>query len=155
MTEIPGMDQVMAAVQMLHGGERERARAEMLGLWDRLGTHDAPLERCTLAHFLADTEEEVSAELTWDLRALAAATGNRGEQDGDALSPQLASFLPSLHLNVGDALRRAGDAEKALHHARIGCTRVDALPGDGYGATIRAGLERLRANLEDDARNDG
>ena len=55
------MDEIMAAVAMLQRGEREDARGRLLHLWSRLGHDSTPLQRCTLAHFLADTEDDVGA----------------------------------------------------------------------------------------------
>jgi len=138
------MEEVMAAVGILHGGDHERARSLLLALWEKLGESDNAVERCTVAHFLADTEAAVAEELRWDLRALAAATGGGLGEDRDPLAPGLDAFLPSLHLNVGDACRRAGDAGNAQLHAGFGLGRADALGEDGYGGTIRLGLERLR-----------
>lgn len=107
------------------------------------------MQRCTIAHFLADTEEEVGAELAWDLLALEAATGCDRQGDVDAPSPELGSFLPSLHLNVGDAYRRLGDIDRARDHARFGLGRTAALPSGGYGDMVRTGLDRLLAICSD------
>lgn len=141
----PGMDEILRAVGMVHAGDREPARAELLRLWHQWRDRDAPLQRCTIAHFAADIEEDAAAELEWDLRALEAATGFRDDEDHAALDPALESFLPSLHLNVGDAWRRLGDRDRALRHAGHGLQRAGLLGEDGYGGTVRAGLERLRA----------
>lgn len=132
---------VTAAITMLQQGDQEGARVQLLEFWARA---DADvIERCTIAHFLADTEAEVASELAWDLRALEAATGGSAGEDRDPFTPDLASFLPSLHLNVGDACRRAGDLLLAERHARYGIARSEALAGDGYGATVRRALDRL------------
>ena len=113
---------------------------------------DAAATLHTFAHFLADTEEEARAELAWDLLALEAATGDRGAEDREAMAPGLASFLPSLHLNVGDAYRRTGERDLARDHAVIGLRQSAALADYGYGAVIKAGLERLEARLWGDVR---
>ncbi|MEP9357215.1 hypothetical protein [Sphingomonas sp. KR3-1] len=138
------MEEVMAAVALLQGGDHVQAREKLLALWASLDAGGTHVERCTVAHFLADTEEDVADELGWDLRALHAATGAGLGQDHDPLAPGLDAFLPSLHLNVGDACRRSGDIAHARLHADHGLARAHALPDDGYGGTIRAGLERLR-----------
>lgn len=132
---------VTAAIKMFQQGDQKGARVQLLKLWSRTGAD--PAERCAIAHFLADTEADVASELAWDLRALEAATGGVAGEDRDPLTPDLASFLPSLHLNVGDAYRRVGDLLLAERHARCGIARSDALPGDGYGATVRQALDRL------------
>lgn len=138
----------MKAVAVLQAGDRERAREALLALWAKWSDQYAPLERCTIAHFLADTEEEPGAELEWDLRALEAATGTGGDaEDRQPVDSNLNGFLPSLHLNAGDACRRVGDQERARRHAEIGLAHAHALDGDGYGKTIRQGLERLLARV--------
>jgi hypothetical protein len=135
------------AIGLLHQGETQRAREALLQMWDRLSPDGEPLQICTLAHFLADTETEVAAELEWDLRALEAAIGTRGTEDRDALSPELANFLPSLHLNVGDGYRRLRDNERAREHALNGLNRAGVLADDGYGNMIKGGLRRLREHV--------
>lgn len=60
-------------VMLHHAGDREEARHRFLGLWAELGEHGDPLHRCTLAHYLADTQDDPADELAWDLRALTAA----------------------------------------------------------------------------------
>lgn len=135
--------EVMHAVELLQGGDRAAARAKLLELWDRLGDGCAPRLRSTLAHFLADTEEEPELELEWDLLALEAAT----RVDGSGQAPELQDFLPSLHLNVGDAYRRVGNPGMARHHAELGLRHSDVLPDEGYGATVKEALRRLSARV--------
>jgi hypothetical protein len=135
------------AIGLLHQGGTQRARELLLQMWDRLSPKGEPLQICTMAHFLADTETEVAAELEWDLRALEAAIGTRDAEDRDALSPELANFLPSLHLNVGDCYRRLGDNERARVHALNGLNRASVLPDDGYGNMIKGGLRRLHERV--------
>lgn len=143
------MAAIMGAAATLQAGDRSAARAALLDLWSELGEQGTPMQRCTIAHFLADTEEEVSAELAWDLLALEAATGCDRQGDDDALSPELGSFLPSLHLNVGDAYRRLGDMNRARDHARFGLARAAALSSGGYGDMVRKGLDRLLASCSE------
>ncbi|MDT9600125.1 hypothetical protein [Sphingosinicella rhizophila] len=138
------MDEIMDAVAILQSGDKARARELMHILWERLETGGTPIERATLAHFLADTEEDVAEELHWDLAALKAATGADAGENEHPVSAELATFLPSLHLNVGDAFRRSGDPHQALLHAELGLKRSHVLADDGYGTTIRQALLRLR-----------
>jgi hypothetical protein len=134
---------VAAAIELVHAGDRQHAHRHLTSLWDSLDHTTAPADRCTLAHFIADLQDDIHAELAWDLRALAAATGTSNAEDRAAVTPQLDAFLPSLHLNAGDAYRRIGDLKLARHHARIGLSRAAALPNDGYGEMVRTGLRRL------------
>ena len=141
------MKEIMEAIGTLQRGDRATARSTLLRLWGELGETGTTTQRCTMAHFLADTEEEVESELAWDVIALEAATGKERGADDDALAPDLASFLPSLHLNVGDAYRRLGNYEQALAHAEFGLARTAVLPAGGYGDMVRTGLERLKERL--------
>jgi hypothetical protein len=143
----PAMKAIIDAVGILQRGERQQARALLLQLWEQISPDGAPLKICTMAHFLADTEAELPAELEWDLRALAAAIGTREADDRNAVTPELAGFLPSLHLNAGDCYRRLGDHRRARLHARCGLNRTAALADDGYGSMIKAGLLRLQERL--------
>lgn len=145
-----GMDEIMRAVGVLQGGDRQCGRTELLRLWQEWSERDASLQRCTIAHFLADTEDDLAAELAWDLLALEAATGSKDERNGDAVDPALASFLPSLHLNVGDAYRRLNEPQRARRHVDSGFERAGLLEDNGYGNMVRMGLERLRGRLADD-----
>ncbi|MEH3046634.1 hypothetical protein [Sphingomonas adhaesiva] len=141
------MDEIMQAVAKLQNGDRDEARNDLDRLWKQLGPSGAPLQRCTIAHFLADTEADLSRELEWDLLALEAATGSSEAQDRNAIDASVASFLPSLHLNVGDAYRRLGESRLALQHAILGLANLGALREDNYAAMVRSGLARLQARL--------
>lgn len=134
------MAEVLTALGLVQAGEAD-ARTVLMDLW-AASPQASAARRCTLAHFLADTETDVAAELGWDRIALEAATGD-ASGDEDAVTQQLETFLPSLHLNIADALRRIGDPDLARFHARAGLRRAQALPADGYGATVRTALERL------------
>lgn len=138
------MADVMSALARLQSGEAD-ARPLLMDLWASAPQASAT-RRCTLAHLLADMETDVAAELRCDRIALEAATGH-ASGDMDAVTQPLAAFLPSLHLNVGDALRRVGDPVSARFHAQAGLDRARTLPADDYAGTVRAGLERLLARV--------
>jgi hypothetical protein len=53
---------------LLHGGDREEARSRFTALWDEIGDEGDPLHHCTLAHFMADAQDDPEEELVWDLR---------------------------------------------------------------------------------------
>ncbi|MFK0159582.1 hypothetical protein ACIQVL_38400 [Streptomyces sp. NPDC090499] len=129
-------------VMLHHAGDREEARRRLLDLWAEFGEHGAPLHRCTLAHYLADTQDDPSDELAWDLRALSAA--DEAEED-----VRLRGFYPSLHLNLAADYVKLGRTEAArshLHHAR---GTAAALGDDGYGNGVRAAISRLEQRLGD------
>ncbi|MBK3584812.1 hypothetical protein JHN49_14165, partial [Streptomyces sp. MBT57] len=64
------MTRIGQAVMLLHGGDREEARNRFGLLWAELGADGDALHRCTLAHYMADTQDDPGDELAWDLRAL-------------------------------------------------------------------------------------
>ena len=142
-------------VMLHHGGDREEARERLLGLWAELGEDGDPLHRCTLAHYLADTQDDPSDELAWDLRALSAAaelTDGREAGDSDDVGGEETSavrgFYPSLHLNLAAdyiKLDRPDAARTHLRRAREACT---VLADDGYGNGVRAAIGRLELRLD-------
>jgi len=137
------------AVQLSHQGERETARLLFAEIWDEIGGEQGdPLHRCTLAHAMADVQDDVREELLWDQRALAAAdllTDARVAQAGVSLP--VAGLYPSLHLNLSECHRKLGDLERARDHLRHAQATIDALGDDGYGQMIRNGLERIAEQL--------
>ena len=144
----PTMAEITAAVEVGRAGDPAAARGLLAALWERIGPAGDPLYRCILAHYAADVAGDLQEELRWDERALAAA-GEVSDERARALDPSLriAGFYPSLHLNLADVHRRLGDDAAAHRHLGQAAERVDALPGDGYGAMIRSGIERCGERL--------
>ncbi|MDX6313811.1 MAG: hypothetical protein QOF44_3275, partial [Streptomyces sp.] len=60
------MTRIGQVVMLLHGGDREEARNRFLALWEEIGEDGDPLHRCTLAHYMADTQDDPEEELVWD-----------------------------------------------------------------------------------------
>ncbi|MFJ8695745.1 hypothetical protein [Streptomyces roseolilacinus] len=157
-TGIADDDEVMTgigqATMLLHGGDREEARNRFHALWERIGTDGDPLHRCTLAHYMADAQDDPDAELAWDLRALTAAGALGGDpgEERPALrdtTAALRALYPSLHLNLAAdylGLRRPDDARAHLDRARAASA---ALGDDGYGAGVRAAIDRLDRRLRE------
>jgi hypothetical protein len=117
-------------LQLGHQGEREVARRQFAEIWDEIGGEQAdPLHRCTLAHAMADVQDDVREELVWDRRALVAAdllTDSRLAHAGVTLP--VAGLYPSLHLNLSECYRKLGDLARAREHLQqarttIGCAR--------------------------------
>ncbi|WP_103530127.1 hypothetical protein [Streptomyces sp. SM11] len=77
------MTRIGQAIMLLHGGDREEARNRFGALWSELGADGDALHRCTLAHYMADTQDDPGDELAWDLRALTAAEGLRVAEGPD------------------------------------------------------------------------
>ncbi|MER6163454.1 hypothetical protein [Streptomyces violaceorubidus] len=143
-------------VAMLHhAGDREEARHRFLGLWAEIGEHGDALHRCTLAHYLADTQDDPAEELAWDLRALSAAEELTQGPPADAHEGTSAAraLYPSLHLNVAADYDRLGHREAArLHLGRARAAARSLAPGR-YGEGVRASIDRLEQRLDRAARD--
>ncbi|UGY94825.1 hypothetical protein [Streptomyces gobiensis] len=144
------------AVILHRGGDREEARNRLAGLWQELGTDGDLLHRCTVAHYMADTQEDPEAELEWDLRALAAADALAGEQatgeqaTGEEQALVVRSFYPSLYLSLAAdhlKLRDGAAARRELDRTRGALGELGELDDDEYGAGIQAAIERLERRL--------
>ncbi|MGI5219964.1 hypothetical protein [Nocardia sp. CA-290969] len=145
----PTLLRIGEAAQLNHGGQREEARLMLAALWDEIGGEDGDaLHRCTLAHTMADAQDDVGAELVWDQRALAAValvTDAQLTQAGVAMSA--VALYPSLHLNLSDCYRKLGDLVRAREHLAHAQATIGALGDDDYGRLIKDGLERLTEQL--------
>ncbi|MFJ9740912.1 hypothetical protein [Streptomyces sp. NPDC101166] len=134
-------------VMLHHGGDREEARRRLLDLWTELGEGGDPLHRCTLAHYLADTQDDPFDELAWDLRALTAA------EDPDA-SVEVRALFPSLHLNLAADYAELGRSEAARSHIRRARRTAGVLGDDSYGDGVRAAISRMELRLGEGASDD-
>ncbi|MEJ8633647.1 hypothetical protein ABZY19_25770 [Streptomyces sp. NPDC006475] len=145
------MTRIGQAIMLLHGGDREEARNRFGTLWAEIGDAGEPLHRCTLAHYMADTQDDPVDELAWDLRALAAAEG-LSEQRTAAHQAGLAvrAFYPSLHLNLAADYVKLHRPQAARIHLDRARSATDALGDDGYGRGVRAAIERLELRLRTD-----
>ncbi|WP_328337287.1 hypothetical protein [Streptomyces violaceus] len=136
-------------VMLHHAGDREEARHRFLDLWAEIGEHGDPLHRCTLAHYLADTQDDPGDELAWDLRALTAA--EEISEDGRPASPEgvlaVRALYPSLHLNLADDYLKLGQCEAARTHLRWARGTAAALADDSYGDGVWAAIGRLESRL--------
>ncbi|MFG3498967.1 hypothetical protein [Streptomyces sp. NPDC047928] len=142
------MTRIGQAMMLLHGGDREEARNRFGELWGQIGEDGDPLHRCTLAHYMADAQDDPADELAWDLRALGAAeslTEERLARHDSAVA--LRALYPSLHLNLAAdyvRLSRPDEARVHLDRARVSSAALD---DDGYGNGVRAAIERLDRSL--------
>ncbi|MGH3916275.1 MAG: tetratricopeptide repeat protein [Pseudonocardiaceae bacterium] len=130
-------------------GDRDAARRLFEEIWNDIGGESGdPLHRCALAHAMADVQDDLHHELTWDLRALDAAdlvTDERATQAG--VTNPVRGFFPSLHLNLGECYRKLGELDRAREHLQRGRAAVHALEDDGYGRMIKKGLDSLAERL--------
>lgn len=142
------MTRIGQAMMLLHGGDREEARNRFVEIWAQLGPDGDPLHRCTLAHYMADAQDDPDTELAWDLRALTAAEGldeDRLARHDSAVA--LRALYPSLHLNLAaDYVKLARPDAARVHLDRARAASV-ALDDDGYGNGVRAAIERLEVRL--------
>ena len=142
-------DDVMAEITAAVA-DGANGRERLTELWQQIGGHSDPLHRITLAHFLADRQDDPHDALTWDMRALAAAdelTDERAQAYHQTLTVR--GFLPSLHLNLADCYRRIGDFDSARAHLDSAADVADALHDDAYGDGVRAGMTNVRNAIAD------
>jgi len=145
----PTLVRIGEAVQVGHRGDRAAARRLFEEIWTEIGGEQGdPLHVCTLAHSMADMQDDVHEELTWDLRALAAVdrlTDDRVARAGVPLT--VAGLHPSLHLNLSECYRKLGDLDRARDHLRQARDTIGALGDDDYGRLIRQGLQQVEEHL--------
>ncbi|WP_351234677.1 hypothetical protein [Streptomyces sp. NPDC002133] len=142
------MTRIGQAVILLHAGDREEARNRFGELWTQIGEAGDPLHRCTLAHYMADTQDDPGDELAWDLRALSAAEGLTGERlawHDSAVAVR--GMYPSLYLNLAADYVKLQRPEAARAHLDRARAASDALGDDGYGDGVRAAIARLYRQL--------
>lgn len=143
----PIMTRIGQIVMLLHGGDREEARTRFGALWEEVGERGDPLHRCTLAHYMADTQDDPEDELAWDLRALRAADALTARDPGPGGSGRVRGFYPSLHLNLAASYTRVDEARLARSHLALARKACDALGDDAYGDGVRAAVGRMELRL--------
>ncbi|GGS28609.1 hypothetical protein Snoj_45630 [Streptomyces nojiriensis] len=160
------MTRIGQAVILLHAGDREEARNRLGEIWSEIGEEGDSLHRCTLAHYMADAQDDPADELAWDLRALTAAAevpddvpddmagerpGTGPPRDGPPARrephPELRVFYPSLHLNLAADYVKLQRPEAARVHLARARAATGALSDDGYGNGVRAAIARLERRL--------
>ncbi|MCX3062298.1 hypothetical protein [Streptomyces beihaiensis] len=142
------MTRIGQVVMLHHAGDREEARDRFLVLWSEIGEGGDPLHRCTLAHYMADTQDDPADELAWDLRALSAAGALTDERLAEhERSLALRALYPSLHLNLAADYVKLDQPDAARIHLLRARESVHALADDGYGDGVRAALTRLEQRV--------
>ncbi|MFI1488511.1 hypothetical protein [Streptomyces sp. NPDC020747] len=155
------MTRIGQVAMLLHGGDREEARGRFLDLWAEIGEDGDALHRCTLAHYMADAQDDPADELVWDLRALSAADGLTTDGPTDVRiaehqpSPAVRAFYPSLHLSLAVDYANLGRSEAARGHLRRARDTVGVLGDDAYGDGVRAGIGRLELRLDEEGPSGG
>lgn len=157
--EVPGdavMTRIGQAVMLLHGGDREEARNRFGSIWSEIGEGGEALHRCTLAHYMADTQDDPGDELAWDLRALTAAEGLAGEVVTEPGAERrdvtaVRALVPSLHLNLAADYVKLQHFEAARAHLDRAWDAVEVLEDDGYGGGVRAAIGRMERRMRGSA----
>ncbi|MBH0776907.1 hypothetical protein [Nocardia bovistercoris] len=148
MTEDSTMTAINDAVTLGRSGDHIAARITLDAIWHSIGPLGDPLHRCTLAHYMADLQEDPAQALAWDIRAIDAADGltdertRRHDRDLD-----VRGFYPSLHLNLADNYRRLASFDAARREIRNARDRLTHLPEDDYGTLIRTVLDEIEASI--------
>ncbi|WP_374969512.1 hypothetical protein [Terrabacter sp. BE26] len=140
-------EDILAAVGQAAAGRSQEAREALADCWGATGEGDYA-QRCVIAHYLADQQDCLTDEVTWDERALEA---HQHVRDADLVPLGImsaAAFAPSLHLNLGDGNLRLGNLEAARTHLEAARRAEHFLPCEGYGAMIRGGIDRLAHRLD-------
>ncbi|MFD3610157.1 hypothetical protein ACFWXA_19145 [Streptomyces atroolivaceus] len=161
--EVPGdavMTRIGQAIMLLHAGDREEARNRFGVIWSEIGERGEALHRCTLAHYMADTQDDPGDELAWDLRALTAAEGLTGAMVTDTAARHrdtdaVRALVPSLHLNLAEDYMKLQRFEAARLHLDRAWNAVGVLEDDGYGGGVRAALGRMEQRLRGSAPGEG
>ncbi|AYG84196.1 hypothetical protein DWB77_06409 [Streptomyces hundungensis] len=143
------MTRIGQAMMLLHGGDREEARNRFGALWTQIGEDGDALHRCTLAHYMADAQDDPGDELAWDLRALAAADGLSQDRLAEHhASLAVRAFYPSLHLNLAADYIKLYRPDDARLHIERAHDALDTLSDDAYGNGIREAVRRLERRLD-------
>ena len=137
----PVLDRISEALDLFNAGRRAEARAAFTAIWAEIEADGDPFHQCVLSHYTANAQDDAEAELMWNRRALAAADRIVNER------PDTASLYPSLHLNLADALFRAGNIPDASRHVFLARQAADALADDAQGRMVRGAIESLAARL--------
>ncbi len=131
-------------IELNQQGERAAARRLFEELWQRIGPDGDPLQRCGVAHSMADAQDDPHEELRWDLLALEAAHGVTDADTHQAgMASPAAAMFPSLHLNLADVHHRLGHLDQAATHLARGREAAGVLGDDPYGQMIRDAFDRL------------
>jgi hypothetical protein len=136
------MARIVAAVERGRSGDQAAARSALEALWNE--REGDPFHRCVLAHFLADLQDDLRAELHWDeiaLDAVAAVTDERAQEYDSSL--QVQGFMPSLYLSLADDHRRLGEAERAREFLDRARSVIDVLGDDPYGTTVKNAMDSI------------
>ncbi|MGZ3304469.1 MAG: hypothetical protein ACXU8U_01305 [Asticcacaulis sp.] len=149
MSVDPVMMRITSAIGRLQSGETDVARADLEAIWSEIAHAPNPLHECTLAHFMADLQDNALDELSWDLRALGAARRATDAEFQDyAAGLSVKAFLPSLYLNLADDYHRLGNLDEVETYLKLGQVALAGQPDTPYFGTVRTGLARIAEEIK-------
>ena len=131
-------------------GDRSERKQKLEALWVRIES-SAHASRCIAAHYIADVQGELDAEVEWDEVALAE-SAHVSDADLQAVHASLsvAGFMPSLHLNLAEGYRRQGrfaEASDRLQTSREFDFALDSALDPSYASGIREAQDRLATRI--------
>jgi hypothetical protein len=148
----PPTEELLAIISTLHAGERNNAREQFRKLWEILDMDDH-FHRCVLAHYMADAQDDAEAELHWDRIAIEMAmAASSSAFDNRFPGMTLASFFPSLHLNLASSYEKLGRLNDAIEHAEMAQRAASALPDSPLGTMTAQAITRIRSRLISNAK---
>jgi len=137
----PVVQLCVKGIETEYSGNLEAANSLYQQAWV-LANND--LEYLTAAHYLARAQSDPAETLKWNLLAL--------EHAGKTKDQDIASFMPSLYLNVAKSHEDLDNSSKAHDYYLLARQNAGTLEKDGYGNMIRkgieAGLERITAKIK-------
>lgn len=135
----------MAANQLVRDGDRAGGRRQLEAIWSRIEGRD-PYHECSLAHVMADVQDDMAEELAWDLRALEAA-GRCTDVDMPP-GQSVEGFMPSLHASLATDYLKLRDVVRSREHLAQARRFEHALADDGYGKLVRSAIASLASRLD-------
>lgn len=153
-THDPIMAKIFAAHALFRSGDRAGARRALEAIWPRIESGPEPVHVVALSHYMADLQDDPADELAWDRRALDAASGCADADVGrhSAGMSTIASFMPSLHVNLAADYLKLGDFPRSKEHLALARRFAGELADNSYGHNVRGSIERLEKDLA--ARNE-
>ncbi|HTZ75455.1 MAG TPA: hypothetical protein VMB47_16145 [Candidatus Aquilonibacter sp.] len=90
------------------------------------------LDACIAAHYVARLQKTPEEILEWNQRSLDAANALDDED--------VASFYPSLYLNMGKAHEELGQRDEARHYYQLAAEKLGFLPQGDYAEVVKTGV---------------
>lgn len=138
--------ELMAATAMVRAGDRAGGRDRLEAMLARLIEDPDPVVECVVCHHLADTQDDLTDELNWDLRALDASL-RCTEAQAQRHQLSIGLFKPSLYVNLAEDYFKLGDLAQSREHLTTARELTGHLADDAYGQMILRGIERLAGQL--------